>query len=59
MERSCQVQLLAEGAGTPVSIPPDVADTTAGQAGGPGTGWRQFQPLHDGVVAQQPDLLEE
>ena len=59
MERTCQAQLLAEAAGTPVPIGHDVATKTAGQTGGHGAGWRQFQPLHDWIVAEQPDLLDE
>jgi ribulose-5-phosphate 4-epimerase/fuculose-1-phosphate aldolase len=59
MERSCQAQLLAEGAGTPVLIDPDVAKTTFGQTGGHRVGWRQFQPLYDWIVEQHPDLLDE
>ena len=59
MERTCQAQLLAEAAGTPVLIDPDVAPKTAGQTGGHAVGWRQFQPLYDWIVAEQPDLLDE
>jgi ribulose-5-phosphate 4-epimerase/fuculose-1-phosphate aldolase len=59
MERTCQAQLLAEAAGTPKPIRPDVAERTAGQTGGHAIGWRQFQPLYSWIVAQQPDLLEE
>ncbi len=59
MERTCQAQLLAEAAGTPVPIRPDVAAKTAGQAGGHRTGWYQFQPIYDQIVAEEPDLLEE
>ena len=58
MERTCQAQLLAEAAGSPVLIDPDVAQKTAGQTGGHSVGWRQFQPLYDWIVVQQPDLLE-
>jgi ribulose-5-phosphate 4-epimerase/fuculose-1-phosphate aldolase len=59
MERSCQAQLLAEAAGTPVAIRPDVAEKTAGQTGSHRAGWAQFQPLYDQIVAEEPDLLEE
>ncbi|MGA2835581.1 MAG: class II aldolase/adducin family protein [Acidimicrobiales bacterium] len=59
MERTCQAQLVAEAAGTPVPIDPDVARTTFGQTGGHQVGWRQFQPLYDWIVEQQPDLLDE
>jgi ribulose-5-phosphate 4-epimerase/fuculose-1-phosphate aldolase len=59
MERSCQVQLLAEAAGTPVPIRAETAQKTAGQTGGHRVGWRQFQPLCDRVMAEEPDLLDE
>jgi ribulose-5-phosphate 4-epimerase/fuculose-1-phosphate aldolase len=59
MERSCQAQLLAEAAGTPVRIDEDQAVKTAGQVGQPMSGWYSFQPLYDWIVAAQPDLLEE
>jgi ribulose-5-phosphate 4-epimerase/fuculose-1-phosphate aldolase len=59
MEHTCQVQLLAEAAGTPLPIRSEVAQRTAGQTGGHQTGWRQFQPLYDVVVAEEPDLLDE
>lgn len=59
MERSCQAQLLAEAAGRPVPIRPEVAEKTATQTGGHRVGWIQFQPLYDLVVAEEPDLLEE
>jgi ribulose-5-phosphate 4-epimerase/fuculose-1-phosphate aldolase len=58
MERTCQAQLLAEAAGTPVPIRPEVAKLTAGQTGGHRTGWYQFQPLYDQIVAEEPDLLD-
>ena len=58
MERTCQAQLLAEAAGTPVPIEPDVAAVTFRQTGGHRTGWHQFQPLYDWIVEEQPDLLE-
>ena len=59
MERTCQAQLLAESAGTPVLIDPEHAETTASQVGGKGAGWRAFQPLYDWIVQQQPDFLDE
>ena len=58
MERSCQVQLLAEAAGTPVHIEPETAELAAGQVGTPANGWRSFQPLYDLIVSEQPDLLD-
>ncbi|MEZ5164979.1 MAG: class II aldolase/adducin family protein [Acidimicrobiales bacterium] len=59
MERTCQAQLLAEAAGSPVPISAEQAATTAAQVGSHAAGWRQFQPSYDWIVAQQPDLLEE
>jgi len=59
MERTCQAQLLAEAAGTPVLIDPEHAATTARQVGRPRSGWLSFQPLYEWIVSAQPDLLEE
>jgi ribulose-5-phosphate 4-epimerase/fuculose-1-phosphate aldolase len=59
MERTCQAQLLAEAAGTPVLIQPEQAQKTARQVGGPRSGWLSFQPLYDWIVSTQPDLLEQ
>ena len=59
MERTCQAQLLAEAAGTPVPIHSDEAEKTAGQVGTHGAGWFSFQPLYDWIVADQPDVLDE
>jgi ribulose-5-phosphate 4-epimerase/fuculose-1-phosphate aldolase len=59
MERTCQAQLLAEAAGTPVLIDAAQAEKTARQVGQPMAGWRQFQPLFDWIVSVQPDFLEE
>jgi ribulose-5-phosphate 4-epimerase/fuculose-1-phosphate aldolase len=58
MERSCQAQLLAEAAGTPVQIDPANAKTTRGQVGTTEAGWFQFQPLWNRIVKEQPDLLD-
>ena len=59
MERTCQAQLLAESAGTPVHIDAEQAEKTAEQVGNHIAGWFSFQPLYDWIVAQQPDLLDE
>ncbi len=58
MERSCQAQLLAESAGTPVLIDTEMARLTAGQVGSHMAGWFSFQPLFDRIVREQPDLLD-
>src|SRR4051812_24626722 len=58
MERSCQVQLMAEAAGSPISIEPEVARLTAAQVGFHDGGWFSFQPLYARIVREQPDLLD-
>src|SRR4051794_14032284 len=58
MERTCQAQLLAEAAGTPVKIDTDQAKITSGQVGLPFAGWLSFQPLYEKIVREQPDLLD-
>jgi ribulose-5-phosphate 4-epimerase/fuculose-1-phosphate aldolase len=58
MERSCQAQLLAEAAGDPVLIDPDMAKLTASQVGSHVAGYLSFQALYDKIVRDQPDLLE-
>jgi ribulose-5-phosphate 4-epimerase/fuculose-1-phosphate aldolase len=58
MERSCQAQLLASSAGTPVLIDPDMARLTAGQVGSHLAGWFSFQPLFERITREQPDLLD-
>jgi ribulose-5-phosphate 4-epimerase/fuculose-1-phosphate aldolase len=58
MERTCEVQLLAEAAGTPVPIDDENARLTASQVGSGAAAWFSFQPLFDKIVADQPDLLD-
>ena len=58
MERSCQVQLLVEAAGTPVLIDAEMAALTQTQVGSHLAGWFSFQPLYDRIVAEQPDLFD-
>jgi ribulose-5-phosphate 4-epimerase/fuculose-1-phosphate aldolase len=58
MERTCQVQLVAEAAGDPVAIDHESAALTYSQVGTPLAGWFSFQPLYDKIVRDQPDLLE-
>jgi ribulose-5-phosphate 4-epimerase/fuculose-1-phosphate aldolase len=58
MERCCHAQLLAEAAGTPISIDAENAAVTAGQVGGHLAGWLSFQPLYEVIVREQPDLLD-
>jgi ribulose-5-phosphate 4-epimerase/fuculose-1-phosphate aldolase len=59
MERSCQAELLALAAGTPVPIPDDVARQVHAQIGSPIAGWFSAQPLFDWILAEQPDCLED
>ena len=61
LERSCQVQLLAEAAsrGQPLKT---ISTTSAQQSydivGSPYAGWFQFQPLYARILKEQPDFLE-
>ena len=57
MERSCQAQLLAQSAGTPILIDDDNARLTHSQVGSDLAGWFSFQPLYQRIVREQPDLL--
>jgi ribulose-5-phosphate 4-epimerase/fuculose-1-phosphate aldolase len=58
MDRSCQVQLMAEAAGKPIVIDPENAAIAQRQVGSHNVGWFSFQPLYDKIVRQQPDLLD-
>lgn len=58
MERTCQAQLLAEAAGTPVPIDADQAAKTHDQVGSPVGCWFSFQPLYERITREQPDLFD-
>jgi ribulose-5-phosphate 4-epimerase/fuculose-1-phosphate aldolase len=62
MERSCQVQLVAEAAlkqgETLKLISPQAAAQANQITGSAFAGWFQFQPLYARIVREQPDLLE-
>jgi len=58
MERSCQAQLLASAAGSPVLIDAEMARLTKSQVGSHLAGWFSFQPLFDRIAREQPDLFE-
>jgi ribulose-5-phosphate 4-epimerase/fuculose-1-phosphate aldolase len=58
MERSCQAQLMAEAAGTPIIIPHEFASYTAKQTGFPLAGWFSFQPLWQEICRTDPDLFD-
>jgi ribulose-5-phosphate 4-epimerase/fuculose-1-phosphate aldolase len=58
MDRSCQVQLMAEAAGKPRPISHESALVAQKQVGNPRVAWFQYQPLWDLIVREQPDLLD-
>jgi ribulose-5-phosphate 4-epimerase/fuculose-1-phosphate aldolase len=58
MERTCQAQLLAEAAGTPVLIDSAMAALTATQVGSHIAGQFSFRPLYDVITAEHPDLFD-
>lgn len=58
MERSCQAQLLAEAAGTPISIDAEGARYTRDLTAFPLAGWFSFQPLWQDIVESDPDLFD-
>ena len=58
MERSCEAQLLAEAAGSPISIDDESATLTQTQIGGHFAGKFSFQPLLDRILREEPDLLD-
>jgi ribulose-5-phosphate 4-epimerase/fuculose-1-phosphate aldolase len=58
LENACQVQLLAEAAGKPTPISPEVAALTHSQIGGPGGANYAFKSLYDVLVRQQPEVLQ-
>ncbi len=62
MERSCQVQLMAEAAAARTNqalklISEESAKQASQIVGTPYGGWFQFQPLYARIVKEQPDLL--
>ena len=58
IERTCQAQLLAEAAGTPVLIDADQAALTATQVGSHVAGHFSFAPLYAKITQDQPDLFD-
>jgi ribulose-5-phosphate 4-epimerase/fuculose-1-phosphate aldolase len=58
MERSAQVQLLAKAAGRVVPIDHANAVLTHDQIGNDVAGWVNYQPLHDQIIREQPDLFD-
>ncbi|WP_445362864.1 class II aldolase/adducin family protein [Microbulbifer sp. ANSA003] len=58
MEKSCQAQLLAEAAGQPILIDPEVAIRTRAVVGTELAGLFSFQPLYNVIAKEQPDMFE-
>ena len=58
MERSCQAQLIAEAAGTPIHVDSENARYTRDQTGFPFAGWFSFQPLWDDIARTDPELFD-
>ncbi len=58
MERTAHAQLMAEAAGTPILIDPEMAKLTSGQVGSHFAGWFSFQPLFARITREQPDLFD-
>ena len=57
MERSCQAQLMAEAAGTPIIISDSIAEHTRNTVGSDIAGQFSFKPLFDVITKEQPDLF--
>ena len=58
LERTCQSQLMAMAAGTPMASPHEEAKITHGQVGYELAGWFQFQPLLQRIQKEQPDYKD-
>lgn len=58
MDRACQVQLLAEAAGTPELWPDDMAGALRNTLGSADFCWLSFQTLWDELVAADTDFLD-
>jgi ribulose-5-phosphate 4-epimerase/fuculose-1-phosphate aldolase len=57
MERACQVQLIAEAAGTPALIDPETARGAKRISGRAASGELGFRPLYDWIRAEEPDMF--
>jgi ribulose-5-phosphate 4-epimerase/fuculose-1-phosphate aldolase len=58
MERSCQVQLTARAAGSPVPIGHHDAVRTREQLGSDLVAWINYQPLYQNIARSEPDLFD-
>ncbi|MBQ4847827.1 class II aldolase/adducin family protein [Pseudoalteromonas sp. MMG005] len=56
MERACQVQLMAEAAGSPRLIEESIAKQTYKHIGRERTGWYNFLSLYESIKKQHPDF---
>ena len=57
MERSCQVQVTAKAAGTPVPISHENAVLTRDQLGNDLVAWINYQPLYQQITRSEADLF--
>ncbi len=58
LERCMQSQLLAMSAGTPIEVSDEIAQQGWEIQGQDLSGWFQFQPLWDELVAREPEFLD-
>jgi ribulose-5-phosphate 4-epimerase/fuculose-1-phosphate aldolase len=58
LDRSCQIQLLAQAAGRPISLDSDTARASADIMGTPGMGRLNFRPMYEHAVRLEPDALD-
>lgn len=58
LERACQSQLVAMAAGTPIEVAPDLCEAGFKAQGSDLSGWFQFQPFWDELMAYEPDFLD-
>lgn len=58
MDRACQVQLLAEAAGSPQRWPDEMARGLSAGLGSAEFGWLSFQTVWDEIAETDPDLFD-
>lgn len=58
MEAACDIQLMAEAAGTTERWPEPAARALAGSLGSPAFGWSSFQPMWDDLIATDRSFLD-
>lgn len=58
MEAACDIQLMAEAAGTPERWPDALARGLAGALGSQMFGWSSFQPMWDDLIAADASFLD-